>query len=107
MYRIATNEALTFIKEKTKKLGFSDSEVQEKMINKLESDVYFEGDFIQLQLQKAIATLPEKQKLVFNMRYFEALKYEEMSEILETSVGALKTSYHLAMKKIESFLKEN
>lgn len=107
MYRIATNEALSFIKEKTKKLGITDAQVQEKMINKLESDTYFDGDYIQLQLQKAIATLPEKQKLVFNMKYFEELKYEEISDILETSVGALKASYHLAMKKIESFLKEH
>jgi RNA polymerase sigma-70 factor (ECF subfamily) len=107
MYRIATNEALSFIKEKTRKLGNNDMEVQQKMIENLESDVYFEGDFIQLQLQKALATLPEKQKLVFNMKYFDELKYEEISEILETSVGALKASYHLAVKKIESFLIEN
>tara|TARA_R110002012_G_scaffold322033_1_gene553998 strand:+ start:9036 stop:9578 length:543 start_codon:yes stop_codon:yes gene_type:complete len=107
MYRIATNEALSFMKEKTRKLGNNDMEVQQKLIENLESDVYFEGDFIQLQLQKALATLPEKQKLVFNMKYFEELKYEEISEILETSVGALKASYHLAVKKIESFLIEN
>ena len=101
MYRIATNEALSFMKEKTRKLGNNDMEVQQKLIENLESD------FIQLQLQKALATLPEKQKLVFNMKYFEELKYEEISEILETSVGALKASYHLAVKKIESFLIEN
>jgi RNA polymerase sigma-70 factor (ECF subfamily) len=71
----------------------------------LEADVYFEGDEIQLKLQKAIALLPEKQKLVFNMKYFEELKYEEISEILETSVGGLKASYHLAVKKIEATLK--
>lgn len=104
MYRIATNEALTFIKEKTKKLGYQENEAKESILNKLESDVYFDGDFIQLQLQRALASLPEKQKLVFNMKYFEALKYEEISEILETSVGALKASYHLAVKKIESYL---
>lgn len=107
MYRIATNEALTFIKDKTKKLGITDSEVQDKMIRDLQSDVYFEGDYIQLALQKALNTLPEKQKLVFNMKYYQELKYEEISEILETSVGALKASYHLAVKKIEAFLKEN
>ncbi|MDP5230241.1 MAG: RNA polymerase sigma factor [Cellulophaga sp.] len=107
IYRIATNEALTFIKEKTKKLGISNTELQEKMIQNLESDVYFEGDYIQIQLQKAIATLPEKQKLVFNMKYFQELKYEEISDILGTSVGALKASYHLAIKKLESFLIEN
>ena len=107
MYRIATNEALTFIKDKTKKLGITDSEVQDKMIRNLQSDVYFEGDHIELALQKALQTLPEKQKLVFNMKYYQELKYEEISEILETSVGALKASYHLAVKKIEAFLNKN
>tara|TARA_R110000868_G_scaffold121034_3_gene321116 strand:+ start:3218 stop:3760 length:543 start_codon:yes stop_codon:yes gene_type:complete len=107
MYRIATNEALSFLKIKTRKLGVSDSETQERMIENLEADVYFDGDYIQLALQKAIATLPERQKLVFNMKYYQELKYEEISEILETSVGALKASYHIAVKKLESFLKEN
>ncbi|SDL88234.1 RNA polymerase sigma factor [Kriegella aquimaris] len=107
MYRIATNEALSFLKSKSKKLGISDGELQDNMINNLQADVYFEGDDIQLNLQKAIATLPEKQKLVFNMKYFEELKYEKMSEILGTSVGALKASYHLAVKKIEEYLKDD
>ena len=107
MYRIATNEALSFLKIKTRKLGVRDSETQERMIENLEADVYFDGDYIQLALQKAIATLPERQKLVFNMKYYQELKYEEISEILETSVGALKASYHIAVKKLESFLKEN
>lgn len=105
MYRIATNEALTFLRSTSKKLGLSDGELQDKMIENLQADVYFEGDEIQLQLQKAIATLPEKQKLVFQMKYFEALKYTEISEILETSVGGLKASYHLAVKKLETYLK--
>ncbi len=107
MYRIATNEALTFLKGKSKRLGISDKELQDRVLDNLQADVYFEGDKIQLKLQKAIATLPEKQKLVFNMKYFEELKYEEISEILETSVGGLKASYHLAVKKIEAFLKED
>jgi len=107
MYRIATNEALSFLKTKSRKLGVDNSELQERMANNLQADVYFEGDEIQLKLQRAIATLPEKQKLVFNMKYFEDLKYEEISDILETSVGGLKASYHLAVKKIESFLKED
>ncbi len=106
MYRIGTNEALTFIKVKSKKLGLGMDEIHKHMANNLEADVYFEGDEIQMKLQKAIATLPEKQKLVFNMKYFEEMKYEEISEILETSVGSLKASYHLAVKKIESYLKE-
>lgn len=106
MYRISTNEALTFIKVKSKKLGLGMDEIQERMVNNLEADVYFDGEEIQLKLQKAIASLPEKQKLVFNMKYFEELKYEEISEILETSVGGLKASYHLAVKKIESYLND-
>ncbi|NND78486.1 MAG: RNA polymerase sigma factor [Maribacter sp.] len=105
MYRIATNEALTFLKQKSKKLGIGNSELQEKMVSNLQADVYFEGDEIQLKLQKAIATLPEKQKLVFNMKYYQEMKYEEISEILNTSVGGLKASYHLAVKKVESYLK--
>lgn len=107
IYRIATNESLTFLQQKAKKSGISNEELQSKVINNLESDVYFEGDEIQLKLQKAIAILPEKQQLVFKMKYFEEMKYEEMSGILETSVGALKASYHIASKKIEEFLKSN
>ncbi len=106
MYRIATNEALTFLKTKSRKLRVNSEELQEKLANNLESDVYFEGEEIQLQLQKAIATLPEKQKLIFNMKYFQEMKYDEISEILETSVGGLKASYHIAVKKIEAYLKE-
>ena len=106
IYRIGTNEALTFIKVKSKKLGVGMGELQEMMMSRLEADVYFEGEAIQLKLQKAISTLPEKQKLVFNMKYFEEMKYEEISSILDTSVGGLKASYHLAVKKIETFLKE-
>jgi len=107
IYRIATNEAITFINKKAKKNKITNYEVVEKLINNLESDVYFEGDEIQLKLQKAIATLPEKQQLVFKMKYFEELKYEELSKILDTSVGSLKASYHHAVKKIENYLKNN
>jgi RNA polymerase sigma-70 factor (ECF subfamily) len=107
MYRIATNEALTFMQQRAKKQGISNEELQQKTINKLETDVFFDGDEIQLKLHKAIANLPEKQQLVFKMKYFEELKYEEISEILTTSVGALKASYHIAAKKIEDFLKTN
>lgn len=106
MYRIATNEALSFLKSKSKKQGISNEEVQNQLLDSLQADVYFEGDEIQLKLQRAIASLPEKQKLVFNMKYFQELKYEEISEILETSVGGLKASYHLAAKKIEAYLKD-
>ncbi len=107
LYRIATNESLSFLKTKSRKLGQSSEAVQEVMVNRLESDVYFEGDEIQLKLQQAIATLPEKQKLIFNMKYFDEMKYEEISEILDTSVGGLKASYHLAVKKIKSHLNED
>lgn len=107
IYRIATNESLTFIEQRAKKQGISNEEVQQKAINNLEADVYFEGNEIQLKLQKAIATLPEKQQLVFKMKYFEEMKYENMSEILDTSVGGLKANYHLAVKKIEQYLKSN
>ena len=104
MYRIATNEALTFIKQKSRKLGLSINEFNEKQVNQLEADVYFEGDAIALKLQLAVANLPEKQRLVFNLKYYEELKYDEISEILETSVGALKASYHHAVKKIKNEL---
>ncbi len=107
IYRIATNEAITFMQQRSKKQGISNEEVQQKAINKLESDVYFDGNEIQLKLQKAIALLPEKQQLVFKMKYFEELKYEQISEILGTSVGALKASYFHAVKKIEDFLHHN
>ena len=107
IYRIATNEAITFLQQKTKKAGISNIELQEKMIKNLESDVYFEGSEIEYKLHYAISKLPEKQQLVFKMKYFEELKYEEMSEILTTSVGALKASYHIAVKKIEEYLHTN
>ncbi|WP_308991192.1 RNA polymerase sigma factor [Mariniflexile litorale] len=107
VYRIATNESITFINQNAKKLQITSEEAQLAAINNLTSDVYFEGDAIQLKLQQAIATLPEKQKLVFNMKYFQELKYSEISDILETSEGALKASYHIAVKKIETYLTQD
>ena len=107
LYRIATNEAITLINKNAKHLQISNEEAQNLAIDNLQSDVYFEGDEIQLKLQKAIATLPEKQQLVFNMKYFQDIKYKDLSEILETSEGALKASYHIAIKKIEAYLKSN
>ena len=106
MYRIATNEALTLIKQKSRKLGLSLNEYNEKQVSQLEADVYFEGDAIALKLQLAVANLPEKQRLVFNLKYYEELKYEEISEILETSIGGLKASYHHAVKKIKNELEQ-
>ena len=107
IYRIATNEALTFLNQKAKKSGISSETLQNQTINNLKADIYFDGNEIQIKLQKAIAQLPEKQQLVFKMKYFEELKYEEISEILGTSVGALKASYHHAVKKIETFVTTN
>jgi RNA polymerase sigma-70 factor (ECF subfamily) len=107
LYRIATNESITLINKNAKRLQISNVEVQQLAINNLKADVYFEGNDIQIKLQNAIATLPQKQQQVFNMKYFEKVKYKDMSNILETSEGALKASYHIAVKKIESFLKRN
>ncbi len=104
LYRIASNEAITFLNRKAKQQHCSSSELQNQLIQNLKADVYYNGDDIQLKLQRAIATLPNKQQQVFNMKYFEDLKYREISEILETSEGALKASYHLATKKIKAFL---
>jgi RNA polymerase sigma factor (sigma-70 family) len=107
MYRIATNESLTFIKQKAQKNKISTEELQIKTIDNLRADIYFDGNEIQFKLHKAIALLPEKQQLVFKMKYFQELKYEEISEILGTSIGALKASYHHAVKKIEGYVTTN
>jgi len=104
LYRIATNEAITFINQKKKRFFIPIVNVEQELAQSLESDSYYSGDEIQLKLQKAILTLPEKQRLVFNMKYYDEMKYEEISEILNTSVGALKASYHHAVKKIEIYL---
>ncbi|MBX2875047.1 MAG: sigma-70 family RNA polymerase sigma factor [Saprospiraceae bacterium] len=105
LYRIATNESITFLNKK-KKIG-TDSIDNEALLlaEKLKADVYFDGNEIQLALQKAICILPEKQRAVFQLRYFEEMSYQQMSEVLETSVGGLKASYHHAVKKIEKALK--
>lgn len=104
MYRIATNEALTFLKLKAKRNGTTSEAMQERLIGNLKADTYFDGNEIQIKLHHAIALLPQKQQLVFKMRYFDEIKYEDMSEILGTSVGALKASYHHAVKKIENYM---
>lgn len=104
MYRIATNEAITQINKNSKRLQTTNESVQQTALNNLPTDVYFDGNEIQLKLQQAIATLPQKQKLVFNMKYFDDLKYKEIAEILETSEGALKASYHIAVKKLQTYL---
>lgn len=105
MYRIATNESITFINKRAKEKNIDITNYQQELVSNLDNDNWFTGEEIQLILQKAIATLPQKQQLVFNMKYFDEMKYQQISEILETSVGALKASYHIAVKKIEQFIK--
>jgi RNA polymerase sigma factor (sigma-70 family) len=107
LYRIATNEALTFLKQKNKLNTQSIHPIEYQLSKSLESDNFFKGDEIELKLQKAILSLPEKQRLVFNMRYYDEMPYEKMSGVLETSVGALKASYHHAAKKVEEYLTTN
>ncbi|MGA1386644.1 MAG: RNA polymerase sigma factor, partial [Flavobacteriaceae bacterium] len=107
MYRIATNEALNFIKSNAKKQTISSQDYLNLKVEQLQSDVYFDGDEMEIKLQQALAQLPEKQRLVFQMKYFDDLKYEDISEILGTSIGALKANYHHAVTKIKDFLTED
>jgi len=107
LYRIATNETITFLNSQKKKKWLPINEGTGYLIENMQSDPYFEGDKLEQKLQRAIQTLPEKQRLVFNMRYFDEMKYEKMSEILNTSVGALKASYHHAAKKIEQYINDS
>lgn len=106
LYRIALNECITFLNKQRAANTVSIDDPEAVLVQKLESDPYFSGDDAQLLLQKALLALPEKQRMVFNLKYFQEMKYEEMSEIFGTSVGALKASYHHAVKKIEKFLEE-
>ena len=106
LYKIAINESITFINKKKAQNNISIDDDDSFLVNTLESDRWFDGDQIQAKLQRAIASLPEKQRLVFNMHYYDEMKYEDMSEILGTSTGALKASYHHAVKKIEAFFDE-
>lgn len=101
LYKIAINESLTFLARERRRNNVSIDDEASILINAIEADTNINGDNLALELRKAIASLPEKQRLVFNMRYYDEMKYEQMSEILGTSVGALKSSYHLAVKKIE------
>ena len=105
LYRIATNEAITFLNKKRNFFLLPIIDLESKLVNSLQSDEYFDGDEIQLKLQKAVLSLPKKQRLVFNMKYFEEMKYEQISEILDTSVGSLKASYFHAVRKIEAYIK--
>ncbi|MDR0895584.1 MAG: RNA polymerase sigma factor [Prevotellaceae bacterium] len=104
LYRIALNECLTFLNKQRNTVSIDD--VDAMVVQKLESDSYFSGDNAQKLLQQALRTLPEKQRMVFNLKYFQEMKYEEMSQIFGTTVGALKASYHHAVKKIEKLLEK-
>ena len=106
MYRIATNESITFINKRAREKNIDITEMKQELVSNLQSDRWFSGNDIELILQEAVATLPEKQQLVFNMKYFDHMKYQEISDILNTSVGGLKASYFHAVKKIELFIKK-
>lgn len=107
LYRVATNEALSFLQKKKSDRNISMEDMQEQLGEQLQAGAYFDGNRAHLILQQAILTLPEKQRLVFNMKYFDHMKYEEMEAVLGTSVGALKASYHHAVKKIEEIVKKS
>ena len=107
LYRIASNECITFLNKKKQKNNIAIDDMPYDLSDTLADNSQISADKIQLKLQQALITLPEKQRLVFNMKYYDELKYEEISEILGTSVGALKASYHLAVKKIEEFVKHD
>ncbi|SCY17026.1 RNA polymerase sigma-70 factor, ECF subfamily [Nonlabens sp. Hel1_33_55] len=107
MFRIAYNESMTFLKRKSKIVQINSAEMQDYLVQQLEADVYFTGDEIQKQLQKALVRLPDRQREIFNMRYYDEIKFKDIAEILELSEGAVKSSYHIAAKKIEAYLKED
>ncbi len=103
LYRIATNEALSYLQSQQRHQNQSIDDVSSLLMARLKADEWFDGDALQIQIQEAIAQLPEKQRVVFTLRYYDEMPYEEMSKVLETSVGALKASFHHAVKKIESY----
>lgn len=104
LYKVATNECLTFLDQQKRKGAISFENVEAELSNKVKADQHFDAARLEWKLQLAIQKLPEKQRLVFNLRYFDEMPYEEMSRVLETSEGALKASYHHAVKKIEEFI---
>lgn len=107
LYRIAYNESMTHLKVKARMKQVSSQELLVHLTERLEADVYFEGDAIQLALQKALATLPDRQREIFNYRYFDDLKFREIAAVLDLSEGAVKSSYHIAAKKVEQHLKDH
>lgn len=106
LYKIAINEGLAFLERERRRTSTSLDDEEANIASRIEADTYIDGDSLAQRLRLAIATLPEKQRLVFNMKYFDDMKYEEMSEVLGTSVGALKASYHLASKKIAQYFED-
>lgn len=106
LHKIAINESITFLAKERRRNNVSIDDEGSMLINAIEADRQVDGDNLALHLRKAIAMLPEKQRLVFNMRYYDEMKYEQIAEILGTSVGALKASYHLAVKKIEAYFED-
>ena len=107
LYRIATNESLTFLEQQKKRAAVSLSDVESGLSNKIKADRHFDPNKLEWKLQLAIQQLPEKQRLVFSLRYYDEMPYEEMSRVLDTSEGALKASYHHAVKKIEDYIKNH
>ncbi|QHS61182.1 RNA polymerase sigma factor [Chitinophaga agri] len=107
LYKIATNECLTFLEKQKKNHSVSLSDVETGLSNTLKADAQFDPNKLEWKLQKAILGLPEKQRIVFNLRYYDEMPYEEMSRVLDTSEGALKASYHHAVKKIEEFIRNS
>ena len=107
IYRIATNECLTFLNRKKRRFFLPIGDVAGELTAKLDSSPHIGGDEIEMKLQKALLQLPDKQRLVFNMKYFDDMKYDEIAKITSTSVGALKASYHIAVKKIEEYINED
>jgi len=107
LYRIATNECLTFLEQQKKRSSVSLSDVETGLSNKIKADRYFDPQKLEWKLQLAMQLLPEKQRIVFNLRYYDEMPYEEMSRVLDTSEGALKASYHHAVKKIEDYIKNH
>jgi RNA polymerase sigma factor (sigma-70 family) len=107
LYKIATNESLTFLEQQKRRPSVSLSDIETGLSNKLKADAQFDANKLEWKLQTAILQLPEKQRIVFNLRYYDEMPYEEMSHVLDTSVGALKASYHHAVKKIEEFIKNS
>ena len=107
LYRIATNECLTYLEQQKKRAAVSLSDVESGLSNKIKADKHFDANRLEWKLQLAIQQLPEKQRIVFSLRYYDEMPYEEMSRVLETSEGALKASYHHAVKKIEDYIKNH